>query len=65
MLLGISFVDFARFLIPFAAGNFVYIAGSDLIPELQRDEFNVSKSVFQLITLILGIAILYLLTFLE
>jgi len=25
------------FLIPFAAGSFIYIAGSDLIPELHKE----------------------------
>lgn len=31
--LGFIAQGFVRFLIPFAAGNFIYIAGSDLIPE--------------------------------
>lgn len=36
LVLGLSFGGVTQFRIPFAAGNFVYIAGSDLIPELQR-----------------------------
>ncbi|MEK7495434.1 MAG: ZIP family metal transporter, partial [Patescibacteria group bacterium] len=47
-----------QFLIPFAAGNFIYIAGSDLIPELQR-EVKLKKSAIQIFTFILGIAIMY------
>jgi zinc transporter ZupT len=27
------------FLVPFAAGSFIYIAGSDLIPELHKENF--------------------------
>jgi len=65
LVLGASFQGFTRFLIPFAAGNFVYIAGSDLIPELQRDEFNLKRSALQLSTFTLGILALFLLTFLE
>ncbi len=64
LVLGSSFEGFTRFLIPFAAGNFVYIAGSDLIPELQRDEFSLRRSALQLSTFILGIMALFLLVFL-
>ena len=33
---------------PFSAGMFIYIAGSDLIPELNREE-NLGKSLLQLV----------------
>jgi len=52
------------FLIPFAAGNFIYIAGSDLIPELHK-EVKPLKSALQLTVFILGIITLLSLTFLE
>ena len=42
----------------FASGNFIYIAGSDLIPELHK-ETELKKSVIQIFTFILGIAIMY------
>ena len=42
----------------FAAGSFIYIAGSDLIPELHK-ETELKKSVIQIFTFILGIAIMY------
>jgi zinc and cadmium transporter len=47
------------FLLPFAAGNFIYIACSDLIPELHREN-NVSfaRSFKQLIAFVLGILIM-------
>lgn len=61
--LGFYFKDFIVFLIPFAAGNFIYIAGSDLIPELHK-ETNLSKSLLQLLTFIFGMAILLSLVFL-
>jgi len=51
-------------LIPIAAGGFIYIAGSDLIPELHK-ETNVKKSVIQLTAIIIGIAIMAALIFLE
>ena len=49
-------------LLPFAAGNFIYIAGSDLVPELQ-DEKQLSISLVQLALMVLGLALLYLLKF--
>jgi zinc and cadmium transporter len=56
-----SFVgDLQEILIPLAAGGFIYIAGSDLIPELHK-ETETRKSVFQLISFILGILIMLLL----
>ncbi len=53
------------FLIPFAAGNFLYIAGSDLIPELHRYEFTTKGSILQLLAIILGILIIASLLLLE
>jgi len=52
-------------LIPFAAGNFIYIAGSDLIPELRKEEPEPLKSALQLTALVLGVLILLSLVFLK
>ena len=52
------------FLVASAAGGFIYIAGSDLIPELHK-EVKTSKSLLQLITFILGIAVMVVLIALE
>lgn len=46
------------FLVPFAAGGFVYIALSDLIPELHKEE-DWRKSVLQLFAFAIGIAIMF------
>jgi zinc and cadmium transporter len=62
---GLVIRDFIPFLIPFAAGNFIYIAGSDLIPELRKEEPMLLKSVLQLITFVLGVLILFSLVFLD
>lgn len=56
--------NLTTFLIPFAAGGFIYIAGSDLIPELHK-EIQPKKSFLQLIGLIGGIAIMLSLLLLE
>lgn len=47
-------------LLPLAAGNFLYIAGSDLIPELHK-ETRVSRSILQLVCILAGVGLLYVL----
>ncbi|MEM4336675.1 MAG: ZIP family metal transporter [Candidatus Woesearchaeota archaeon] len=47
------------YLLPFAAGGFVYIAASDLIPELKKTT-KFSKSVFEFIFITLGMAVMLL-----
>lgn len=51
-------------ILPLTAGGFIYIAGSDLIPELHK-ETTAQKSLIQLFFLILGILIMLGLTFWE
>jgi zinc and cadmium transporter len=63
--LGFYVQGFIPFLVPFAAGNFIYIAGSDLIPELRKEEPGLLKSALQLTTFILGVLVLFSLTLLE
>lgn len=46
------------YLLPFAAGGFIYIASSDLMPEI-RKETNLKKSLLSFLIFILGIAIMY------
>lgn len=47
------------YLLPFAAGGFVYIAASDLIPEI-RKELNVKKSMISVLVFIIGIVFMYI-----
>jgi zinc and cadmium transporter len=56
---------FTPLLIPFAAGNFIYIAGSDLIPELRKDIPEPRKATMQMISIVLGVIIMALLLLLE
>lgn len=49
--------NLTNFLIPFAAGGFIYIAGSDLMPELHK-ETNTRKSFIQLFTFVLGVLVI-------
>jgi zinc and cadmium transporter len=46
-----------RFLVPFAAGNFLYIGAADLIPEIKKG-YNVRTNIFHFLTFVIGLALL-------
>ena len=56
---------FVSALIPFAAGNFIYIAGSDLIPELCRERPQMVRAFLELLAFVLGALILFTLITIE
>ena len=58
--IGSALEGFIPLLISFAAGNFIYIAGSDLIPELHKNEPNPKESALQVASIALGVAIMLL-----
>jgi len=64
LMIGLRAETFAITLLPIAAGGFVYIAGSDLIPELKQD-CEATTSFQQLLAIILGLATMVLSVFLE
>ena len=64
LVAGSGFGNFAAFIVPLTAGGFIYIAGSDLIPELHK-EVQIQKSFFQLIGILFGIGVMLLLLLLE
>ena len=57
LLLSTQIGNITTFLIPLAVGGFIYIAGSDLIPELHK-EIQIKKSLLQLMAFILGIMVM-------
>ena len=57
-------VDSIRLLLPFAAGGFIYIASTDLIPELHKEP-EPGKSLVQVFALLLGIAVMAALLLVE
>ena len=64
LLLGNSINSMVNYIIPFAAGGFIYLAGCDLIPELKKEN-SVKQSVIQLSCIVLGMIMLYAFRFLE
>ena len=63
-LLVASVGDLERFLVPATAGAFVYIASTDLLPELHKEP-DTRKSVVQLLGVIGGVAVMAALLALE
>lgn len=64
LIIGPEYKNLTNFLLPFAAGNFIYIAGSDLIPELHK-ETSLKKNLIQFLFLFLGVLLIVLMGFLE
>lgn len=58
ILLGSVTEEFIKYILPFAAGGFIYLAGSDLIPELNR-ESSVRKNLIQLAAMGTGLLLMF------
>lgn len=65
LALGTSGENLASYVLPLAAGGFLYIAGSDLVPELHDHHPRVKEAVIQLLAIIVGLGLMIGLTFLE
>jgi zinc and cadmium transporter len=55
--------NFVGFLIALAAGGFIYLAASELIPEIQKEE-NIGRSMIQFVFFVLGIVLIWSVGFL-
>jgi zinc and cadmium transporter len=59
---GASFTFDVTFLLPFAAGNFIYIAAADLIPEIKQHE-DARANVVHFLAFLAGLGLLWLVGF--
>jgi len=64
LLVGSRVADFSSVMLPLAAGGFIYIAGSDLVPELNK-ESTLGKSLVQLLAIGVGVGLMLVLDMLE
>jgi zinc and cadmium transporter len=66
LIVGSQLKGFTLALVPITAGGFIYIAGSDLIPELHEGcETKVSSAFWQFVWLVAGVLVMAALLFLE
>lgn len=56
--------NLTNFLVPFAAGGFIYVAGTDLIPELHKHT-EIKKGFWQVVMFLLGVGMMAALLVLE
>lgn len=54
--------DITKWMIPIAAGGFIYIALSDLIPEIRKEE-KIGKFLLNFLFMMLGIVLMYIIKF--
>ena len=64
-LIGTKITFLSNYLLAITTGGFIYLAASDLIPELHRHDPPLSESFWQLNFIILGVVLMSLLLFLE
>ncbi len=59
LIIGNTVEIFIPYLIAIAAGSFIYIAGSDLVPELQKTS-DIKKTTIQFIAIVIGVTLMFL-----
>ncbi len=64
LLLNLRVESISAFLVPFTAGGFIYIASSDLIPEMKQEP-HPHKGLLQIFIFAVGLGIMFLLAGLE
>ncbi|PIP28118.1 MAG: ZIP family metal transporter [Candidatus Moranbacteria bacterium CG23_combo_of_CG06-09_8_20_14_all_35_22] len=64
LAINLNTADLTAFLVPFAAGGFIYIAGTDLIPELHKHR-SFKAGFWQTIAFVLGMGLMAWLLMLE
>jgi zinc and cadmium transporter len=64
LMIGETVESYKVVMLPLAAGGFIYIAGSDLVPEMQR-ESSVKKSTVQILAIAAGVGLILMLTLFE
>ena len=64
LLLGTMSAEYALYLLPITAGGFIYIALTDLVPELHKDR-RTGQGLVQVLAIVIGVAAMALLAGLE
>ena len=59
-----SVAGFLRVLLPLTAGSFIYIAGSDLVPQLHKDVKS-ARALVQFVAILTGVGLMLLIKLLE
>jgi len=57
VIVGARSAEFVQIILPLTAGGFLYLAGSDLVPELHREQ-SVKRSIMQFFAILVGFTIM-------
>lgn len=63
-IIGPNFSEISNYILPITAGGFIYIAGSDLLPELKKSESK-KDEIFSAFAILLGVFFMAIITLLE
>jgi zinc and cadmium transporter len=58
LLAGSAIESLSNYVLPIAAGGFIYLAGTDLMPELNKDRSRIN-SLIQLAMIVAGLALIF------
>ena len=64
-IIGSSINNISVYILPITAGGFIYLACSDLIPELHRHQTKITSALFQIFLVMIGVALMLSLKFFE
>ncbi len=64
LLMGQHAADFSQYILPIAAGGFIYLAAADLIPELHTEKVT-KRSVYQFLALLAGLGLLMAMSYMS
>lgn len=64
LLIGSKVEGLSNLIVMFAAGGFLYLAGSDMVPELHK-ESKIPKSLVQFVAILTGIGLMFMMTFVK
>jgi zinc and cadmium transporter len=59
--LGNHFQNITNYILPMAAGGFIYLAGADLIPQLHKEK-STKKNLIQFAAIIAGFAMMFIIS---
>ncbi len=65
LLIGSLINNLSNYILPITAGGFIYLAASDLIPELHRHQPKIDRSLLQILQVVSGVMIMLFLKYLD
>ncbi len=65
LYIGEAHEGFLKFILPLTAGGFIYVANTDLFPELHKESHKIRNSILQFLMVVIGIGMMVALEYIE